>query len=247
MMTTTPGTTTTGTTTTPGTTPTTGTISNAYPYYKYVATPAELHMSSRGTIQTMTNNIAGLTSYVELLVSGKSAASKTGQPLGNKYFLNTGGQCKATTEGPLQDRYMYINNQPQGNIPFLSSGLGVNFTDMRGLIPGVLSDTENLNPERLFQAFTMGATPDCQSVTLQTVTVDNQVGQETHYVALADLANLDPCTFSNGINPVTKQKCKETFGTREGENNESALQRFVTRALCATVLLLLLLRFLSLA
>ena len=26
------------------------------------------------------------------------------------------------------DRYIYVNNVPQGNVPFISSGLGVNFT-----------------------------------------------------------------------------------------------------------------------
>ena len=64
----------------------------SYPYYKNIKTPSQLGMSSRGTIQQMSQNIVGLTNYVEVLVSGTSSASATGGPLGNKFFLQTGGK-----------------------------------------------------------------------------------------------------------------------------------------------------------
>jgi hypothetical protein len=60
-----------------------------YPYYKNIKSPSQLGMSDKGTIQQMSQNIVGLTNYVELLVSGKSKASATGGPLGNKFFLQT--------------------------------------------------------------------------------------------------------------------------------------------------------------
>ncbi len=106
-----------------------------YPYYKNIKTPSDIGMSDRGTIQQMAKDINGLIQYVELLVTGDSKASATGQPLGNKFFLKTGAKCAAIdsctdSNDPSTcqkvDRYIYVNNVPQGNIPFISSGLGVN-------------------------------------------------------------------------------------------------------------------------
>ena len=54
-----------------------------------------------------------------MLVTGKGRASKTGKPLGNKFFLKTGGQCNPIDKkGNTVDRYLYINNVPDGSIPF---------------------------------------------------------------------------------------------------------------------------------
>ena len=50
-------------------------------------------MSDKGTFEVMGKDVNGIISYVDLLVSGKSKASATGGPLGNKYFLNTGASC----------------------------------------------------------------------------------------------------------------------------------------------------------
>ena len=66
-----------------------------YPYYKNIKTPSQIGMSDRGTLQQMGRNIDGLIQYVQVLVSGKSGASTTGGPLGNKFFLKTGAKCAA--------------------------------------------------------------------------------------------------------------------------------------------------------
>ena len=102
-----------------------------YPYYKYIKTPSEIGMSSKGSLPVLGKNIDGLIAYVELLVSGKSKASATGKPLGNKFFLKTGGKCTDIKTKQEVDRYIYINNVPQGNVPFISSGLGVNFSEFK--------------------------------------------------------------------------------------------------------------------
>ena len=60
-----------------------------YPYYDNIKSPSQLGMGDKGTIKQMTKDIDGLIDYVEVLVSGKSKASATGQPLGNKFFLQT--------------------------------------------------------------------------------------------------------------------------------------------------------------
>ena len=100
-----------------------------YPYYKYIKTPSEIGMSGDGSLSQLGNDIDGLIGYVELLVSGGGKASATGQPLGNKFFLKTGGKCTDKSTRQDVDRYIYINNVPTGQIPFISQGLGVNFSE----------------------------------------------------------------------------------------------------------------------
>ena len=192
-----------------------------YPYYKNVKTPSQIGMSDKGTIQQMSQNIVGLTNYVELLVSGKSKASATGGPLGNKFFLQTGGKClDNSVDGSNNqvDRYIYVNNVPEGNIPFISSGLGVNFSEFRGLIPGAMSNLNVLNPFGLLQSFLAGSTPPCQEITMQTIDVNNNKSSETHFVTVADIQNMDPCSFSNRRNPITNRKCSEAFSTSVSAN-----------------------------
>jgi hypothetical protein len=193
-----------------------------YPYYKNIRQPSEIGMSDKGTIQQMGKNIDGLIQYVEVLVSGKSRASTTGGPLGNKFFLQTGAKCAAVDKcsDPKDpstcektNRYIYVNNVPQGNIPFISSGLGVNFSEFKGLIPGAMGNLNVLNPFGIMRAFLSGSTPPCQQITLQTIDVNNNRSSETHYLTLTDITNMDPCFFSDRRNPLTGQKCKETFQT----------------------------------
>jgi hypothetical protein len=160
--------------------------STDYPYHKYIKSPEQLGMSDKGTLVQMGKDINGLISYTELLVSGKSDASKTGEPLGNKFFKNTSGKC-IDASGNEQDRYIYINNVPDGSIPFISSGMGVKFDSFRGLIPGVIGNIAALNPGALLNAFVAGTTPKCQQITMQTIDNNNLKGTETHYVATVDI------------------------------------------------------------
>jgi len=198
-------------------------LGSDYPYWKNIRPPSDLGMSSAGNLNTLGKDINGLIAYVEVLVSGNGEASATGGPLGNKFFLNTGGKCNSNSDASgspvLQDRYIYINNVPSGNIPFVSSGMGTNFSDFKGLIPGVMSNLNVLNPYEIMQSFMEGTTPQCQEITMQTIgptppptsLPTNAQGSETHYVSLADIGNMDACSFSDGKNPVTGRTCKETF------------------------------------
>jgi hypothetical protein len=210
-------------------------IGPTYPYYQNIKTPSQIGMSDKGTIQQMSKDIEGLIEYVELLVSGNSSASSTGKPLGNKFFLKTGAKCSAidscsdkndVSTCQQVDRYIYINNVPEGNIPFISSGLGVNFSEFKGLIPGSMGNLNVLNPFAIMRAFLSGSTPPCQSLTMQTISVNNAKSSETHYVTLADIGNMDPCSFSDGKNPVNGNSCKQTFQNMEELNlpNNSLIQ-----------------------
>ena len=184
-----------------------------YAYYNYIKTPKQLGMSTKGNLSTVGKDIVGLTEYVKVMVSGDSKASSTGKPLGNKYFLRSGGKCTDTVTKQEVDRYIYINNVPSGNIPFISSGLGVDFTDFKGLIPGAIEQLNNFNPVTIFKAFAAGANPPCQELTMQVIDQTNKVSTETNYVTVADITAMDPCIFpgKKPVNPVTNQVCKETF------------------------------------
>ena len=193
-----------------------------YPYYKNIKTPSEIGMSDKGTLQQMGQDIDGLIQYVELLVTGNSAASTTGGPLGNKFFLKTGAKCAAidkctdkNDESTCEqtDRFIYVDNVPAGNIPFISGGLGVNFSEFKGLIPGAMGNLNVLNPFAIMRAFLAGSTPPCQEITMETIDVNNNKSSESHYVTLADIQNMDPCIFPNRKNPVTGDRCRETFKT----------------------------------
>jgi hypothetical protein len=181
----------------------------AYPYYKNINTPtsSNMNMSSDGTLSALGQDIEGLIAYVQLLVEGGGNASVPGGPLGNKYFLKTGAKCLDTETNEQVDRYIYIDNVPAGNIPFISSGLGVDFTNFEGLIPGAMSDLNVFNPYTILQSFLSGSTPKCQSLTMQTVSNSNVPGSETQYVTLTDIQNMDPCSFPNKSNPISGKGC----------------------------------------
>lgn len=188
-----------------------------YPYYSNIKSPSQLGMGTKGTIDQMTKDVDGLIDYVQVLVSGQSNASTTGQPLGNKFFLNTGAKCNACTDPSnsstcqQQDRYIYIDNVPSGDIPIISNTSGMNFSEFKGLIPGAMGNLNVLNPYSIMTAFLSGSNPQCQPLTMQTISNDNVKSSETHYVTLVDINNMDPCSFSNGINPVSGVKCSEGF------------------------------------
>jgi hypothetical protein len=185
-----------------------------YKYFNYIKTPAEMGMSSNGSISTITNDIAGLIGYVSLLTSGEGEASKTGGPLGDKFFLETGAKCKDTASGESVTRSLYVNNVPDGSIPFISSGLGdVNFSEFKGLIPGTLSNLSQINPMQIFSAFMGGTTPDCQALTMETIDVNNEKGQKTAFVTNTDIKAMSACWFPDGKNPISGNSCRETFTT----------------------------------
>lgn len=166
-----------------------------YKYYDEIKTPREMGMSSDGNMGALANDVAGIINYVELLVTGRGPASKNdGKPLGSRFFLKTGGQCIPKDNKTRKvDRYMYIDNVPDGSIPFISEGMDIRFSDFEGLIPGVLSDVDQINPMGIFKSFMQDAEPVCEEINLP-VNWKNENGKwksvpsfnETHYIPESD-------------------------------------------------------------
>lgn len=183
----------------------------SYDYTANIKTPSEMGMSSSGSLSVLAKDIEGLIAYIELLVAGTGNASKTGKPLGNQFFFKTNATCKDVNSDGIVNRYMYINNIPDGSIPFISSAMGVQFTEMEGLIPGTMGNLAAINPLAIFQAFQMGSQPQCREITMPTTDTNNVRSTETQFVADTDIANIPACDFTSKKNPVTKETCREAF------------------------------------
>ncbi len=158
-----------------------------YKYYKKIRTPGQLGVSSNGNMDATAKDIAGIINYVELLVAGTGPASSTGGPLGPKFYVKTAGKCKDVATKKVVPRYIYIDNVPDGNIPLISSGLGVNFKEFRGLLPGILEDAGALNPMSMFSAFQQGATPACKEVNFPVQGDDRSNHPTSGHVAVAEI------------------------------------------------------------
>ena len=183
-----------------------------YPYYKYIATPKEAGITDEGSLSATSDDVAGLINYVQLLITGKGKANVGGgEPLGDKFFLKTGGQCKDIQSGQLVDRYLYINNQPDGSIPFITSGAGVQFTDFEGLVPGIIEDLDAMNPISIFRGFMEGNNPPCTEITMPTKSATNVIGSDSKHVANGDIQDLAPCDFPGKKYPISKVSCREGF------------------------------------
>lgn len=190
-----------------------------YNYGKMIKTPQEIkvqdfkgknfNLISNNGLRVLADDITALFDYVEILVSGPSNASRTDNPLGDRYFLKTAAKCTDPC-GQLQTRYIYVNNVANGNIPFLSAVAGgTDFTQLEGLVPGILTDLNAFNPISIFKALLKNSSSPCQKVSLEE-TNDSGVStyQYSHYVLNSDIEQISACRFKDKINPVTNDQCR---------------------------------------
>jgi hypothetical protein len=169
-----------------------------YDYHKNIKSPSEMGLSSKGTINQMGKNVIGLIDYVQILVTGSGKASKTGKPLGNKFFIPTQSKCK-DIDNDYKDvsRHLYIDNVPTGKIPFMSSGMGQNFSSYKGLVPGAVENLQELNISNIFTSVLKsgGGAPDCKKVTLKVIGNDNKEKKVSKYVSVDELGKVDRSNF----------------------------------------------------
>ena len=179
-------------------------IPETYKYYKFIRTPKEMGMSTKGGMKDLQDNVAALVSYGELLISGGGAAVEGDQSLGNRYFLKTGGQCNAN--GSVVDRYVYVDNLPHGGIP-MSDNTFIKYQKFRGIIPGMLQDIEDINTAKLFRGFMEEEHPTCRDMTLETIDVNNARAMQTRHIADSDIREMNACSFPSRKNPITGVTC----------------------------------------
>jgi hypothetical protein len=187
---------------------------STYSYYSNILTPSELNMTYDTSPDALQKDINGLTQYMNLLISGNSQASSTGMPLGNKYFVNTNTKCIDSLNNNV-DRYMYVDNV-----------LTSNSTQYKGLISTTINSLKAINPLSSMQVFNTSPNLKCEQVTLQTIDNNNNQSSEMHYVATMDIAGINPCNFTSGINQVTNEKCIQGFTTQNNlTENASPIKR----------------------
>ena len=167
----------------------------SFDYTAAIQSPSQLGVSDNGTIGQVATNAEAIGSYVDsLILSG---------PLGNQYFKNTGGTCKAP-DGSTQNRYTYVNNQKTAAdllepIAEIAPGLGNALQDLgndfAGIIPGMLGDLAGLNPLNIMNALILDGVPPCQQYSCPTTdSQGNSTGSQTQYVTPALENDLRVCT-----------------------------------------------------
>jgi hypothetical protein len=174
----------------------------SFNYRKLIKSPKEMGMNDDGNFSQVKTNIGGVLDYGKLLTFGEPDATKSDLPLGNRFFIKTPGDCKDDKTDKVRKRWFYVDNIPSRNLP------------MRGLIPGIISKVDVLNPVDIYSSLNASSVPPCKEVTLQTVLEKNGTvvtGDDTHYIANIDLDNIHPCNFMNGKNPITRETCNEGF------------------------------------
>uniref|UniRef100_A0A6C0EPL1 Uncharacterized protein n=1 Tax=viral metagenome TaxID=1070528 RepID=A0A6C0EPL1_9ZZZZ len=176
----------------------------SYSYADAISGPSTLGVGSNGTFSQLGTNASAIAYYVEALITGNP-------PLGNQYFVNTGGMCTAP-DGTLKPRYNYINNMSSGAaaLPAAISEIG---SDFNGLLPGVADDIEGLNPLHLFSSLTADANPPC--VCLQ-CPASNPSGIDSKFVT----ASLSADVASSQCTPVDSSVCIASASTTESFSNK---------------------------
>jgi len=156
-----------------------------YSYVDNIPGPSSMGVGSNGSMSQIATNTGAIIDYVKYMVSGPA--------LGNRYFVNTGGSCKAP-DGSVQSRYNYINNVADtANIlpASMRAELGGIASDFNGLLPGILGDVEGLSPTGLLSSLMADSTPDCKCYTCEVST-----GSESRFLNLGLTNDFDPtlCT-----------------------------------------------------
>jgi hypothetical protein len=182
----------------------------SYSYADGIKGASSLGVGSDGSFGQLASNAEAIAYYVEALITGNP-------PLGNQYFVNTGGMCTAP-DGSLQPRYNYINNMSSGAaaLPAAISELG---SDFNGLIPGVADDIEGLNPLHLFTSLVADSNPPCVCMSCPTSTAS---GSDAKFVS----KDLDPDLTGSQCQPVDSSKCMPN--TTESFSNQSSISAIPT-------------------
>lgn len=151
-------------------------------YSKNIKNSGEMGVGTSGNMGTLRRNFSALLSYPSILLDGNRGNARKGDVEGTRYFMTTLGNCKDYRSGEDVKRYMYINNVPSTS----ASG----FSGKRGLIPGIISNVEDLSPSSLMNSISQPAKPKCAAVTLPVRHENGRTGNENHHISLQDLDTL---------------------------------------------------------
>jgi hypothetical protein len=129
-----------------------------FPKYSYadeLLSPRELNIGRDGSFEGISRAVAGINYYADTIGFGQSTkfASDAGmqqQPLGVRFFTNTGMKCSNGA-----DMYEYVDTVPSGVVsPRITNEMNaMGLPQLKGLAPGILEDSVSaLNPIPLLSA-----------------------------------------------------------------------------------------------
>jgi len=171
------------------------------------------HMgTTSGDIQ---RNIDGIQRYARSLMfaddKSEYRVQKTTGILGNQLFVPSGALCEKDENGySIQDeRFIFISNRPDPN-PIVDG-------DEPGLITGIYSNIQRINPANFIDAVFNGKSGQCQKVKLKTFEQDPDDGTTTEasdnqYIAVEDVCKLKKHHFAhysdyNSLNGLRNIHC----------------------------------------
>ena len=199
-------------------------VDNSYDYTKYIKTPADMKLEIGSDISNVEKGVVAIFDYVKLLIEGKTNASKTGKPLGNKYFVSTTEDCIVESTNEKVKRSLYFDNVPSG--AGVLKDTGDNFSEFRGLVPGVVENVMSIGRIDFFSAFTQTGIPKCLPVKLKTIDINNNESTDKQYVTISDIEGISPCNFFTRVNPVTEDVCKrDSFTVSEDDEKNAELYK----------------------
>lgn len=183
----------------------------SYSYAEKIPGPGTLGVGSGGSFGQLFSNIEAAVDYVKIMITGDP-------PLGNAYYVNTGGTCVAS-DGSTQSRMNYINNVATGSnlVPQSMNELSFVTSDLNGLIPGMANDIEGLDPLYIFNSLVEDGTPACQCYKCN-VTTGSQ------YAFLTQ--DLSPDFDTNSCSQVDVSYCKS--GKESFTNSDSTMSAIPT-------------------
>jgi len=175
-----------------------------YNYISKIKSPAQAGATTDGSLAALGKDTNVLMDYADVLWTGSSNNNNltTGRSLGDAYFYETPQDCKIQGTNDKTKRYIYVSNVPKGTI-----------ANAKGILPGMIEDLGAFNPTHYF-ADLIPTIPECISVSLEVIGDNEQPEIQSHYMALTDVSQLDPCDFPDKINPALpsdSNRCQNGF------------------------------------
>jgi hypothetical protein len=162
----------------------------SFDYLQTIRSPRDMGVSSDGNINQVFTNANAIRNYVGNLI--------TGPRVGNQFFRDTGGKCRAPN-GKEVTRYTYINNKLGGDdaagILGPSFQRAVEGSGFDGIIPGAGGDIAAMNPLKVMNGLVLDGVPPCKQfrcpVTNIQTGVDN--GTQVEYLTPSLEFNMRGC------------------------------------------------------
>jgi hypothetical protein len=136
-----------------------------YSFTDSIPLPGSLGVRNDGSIGAIVDSVSAVNTYADVIAFGQPTLfdKSSIQPMGIRYFLNTGLMC---SNGATMSQY--FDGVTKGNLlgqsvenALTSAGL----PGMRGLAPGMLENARDaLDPRPIFAAVTATGYPVCQQV-----------------------------------------------------------------------------------